>query len=199
MSLFNFVDFVGPAVNSVYLNALDLIRNAMSANAQGQVTLATTQDNFGRGIRVIRKKTTNTSRTTTVLSNDPDLQYVIPTGGIYYVEALLYLFGTTTGTQGMSLNLNYSASFATGTNALALGTVNGSTVSVPSPIRSNQTTISYGFSTITTTQGQDMLKLDAVISAGATGTIAISWGQNSSSANATNMGVGSVLMVSQIS
>lgn len=40
MALFNFVDQVGPAVPASYLNALDLVRQAVSAVANGNVTIA---------------------------------------------------------------------------------------------------------------------------------------------------------------
>lgn len=41
MAFFNFVDQVGPAVPASYLNALDNLRNAMSANTAGNVVIAT--------------------------------------------------------------------------------------------------------------------------------------------------------------
>lgn len=201
MALFNFVDFVGPVVPASYLNQLDLIRNAVSATAAGAVTLATTQDNTGRGIAICRTKPAMTSRSaTTVLANDPDLQYVFTATGAYWVRAILFFSGTATGTQGISFNLNYSGIFAGGQAVLADGVVNAaSTGGVSSPVATVPTQIKYAFATISVAPTADVLRIEGVIIPSTLGTLAIAWAQNSSSANATNLLIGSSLAITQVS
>jgi hypothetical protein len=137
----------------------------------------------------------------TVPANDPDLSYnAFTIGATYHIEVLIYPFGTTTGTQGIDLNLNYSGSFTAGTGVLADGLVNSMPVGdVSATIASSVSTIKFGFTPIVTIQGTDIVRLETILIPTSVGTFALAWSQNSSSANATNVGVGSTMTITQVS
>jgi len=147
----------------------------------------------GGSIWTVLTKPSDTSRaSTTALSADPDLQFAGTSGGIY-IFYFFPVYGSPAG--GGTPNFKFSV----GEDASARGGYQGMGVSTASAIvaialtaTNNTTTTVLG--TATTDRGAFVQAFH--ISAG--GTVAIQWAQNTSSANATILRAGSMLMYTLI-
>lgn len=95
MAFFNFVDQVGPAVPASYLNALDNIRNAVSANTSGNVVIATPSS--GDALTVNGNETVNGNLT------------VAGGGAIVWTVPADSVIGNPTNAAGVTTNISASA------------------------------------------------------------------------------------------
>lgn len=136
-------------------------------------------------------KTAVTSRTTTTASNDPELQVSILAAGSYLIEGVVYAWGTTTTTQGIQANLNYSGTFTAASSPWATSNTS---------ISASPTTGLLGFANLTSgaAPGAGQFALTAGLTPTGAGTLAFSWAQNSASANATNVGINSWIRVTRL-
>lgn len=154
-----------------------------------------------RGVILTKVKSATTSRnTTTTLANDPDLTIALLAAATFSFEICAFCNGTTTGTQGIAANVNYSAGFtAAGSNASVLLTPTPSFfVSAVQSTVTGSGGIQIG-TIVVAGAGASILLLKGSLVATAAGTIAFAWAQSSSSANNTNVLQGSYMTVTQLS
>lgn len=157
-------------------------------------SIKTTGDMVGRGVGIAKQKPAATNRASvTVLANDPDLTYAIPVAGTYAVDSLIPLSG---GAGGVSFNLNYSGTITASQVMIEL-IANSAPVADKSIQITNAVTTSL--QSAATVAGNDIIIMRATLAAGTTGTLAVSWAQNSSNVANTTFGQGSYMLVTQLS
>lgn len=164
-----------------------------SGNIQCSSVLAT-------GQAVYKGSTTARSNTTT-LAADPDLVLSIVTPGMYALDAMIGIWGTTTSTQGIKYQI-YSGGIQFAANTVGgvaelFGAVAGSAViSIGAPLGTATTLADMG----TTSAQNEILHITGSFLATALdhAVLGFAWAQNSSSANATNVSIASYLRVKQI-
>lgn len=130
------------------------------------------------------QSTTSTTPAATALS------LTLPVG-VYAVDLFLDFNGTTTGTQGIKFNPNAGTSVTSGVLGSAVGSVAGT------PINGN-TASNLAFATISVSSGVDFLHLTYPVPVTVAGTYLITFAQNSSSANATNLRAGSYITATRL-
>jgi len=156
---------------------------------------------FSLNHTVLKYKTSTTTHTVDIIpGNDPDLTYAISATGTYAFELFFTFWGTTTGTQGLNFNINYSGTVGVGSRWHSMGRINGvSAIGQDSPVSSTTSAIGSTSSDITTTDFTDHLSVFGTLVADTTGTIAFASSQQASEANVTNIGIGSWLRITKLS
>jgi hypothetical protein len=154
-----------------------------------------------RGVPFVRFKPASTARSNTItMTNDPDLQVAL-VAGTYRFELLVGVFLTSSTTQGVSYNVNYSGTFST--NFLLVMAQQSAPTAQYFTSLSVQTAPGNGAfnPTIPTASGGPgwFQKIDGMFTATASGILAFAWAQTSSNANATNVSIGSLLVVTPMS
>jgi hypothetical protein len=212
MSLFGpFVDKLGPVVPAALVNQLDLIRQAISAIAAGNVTIAAPTsgghtiapaDLTCRGVAICKFKSAATGRnTTTTMTNDPDLVYAVPSAGTYAIMVFNSFSGQATGAGGIKLNVNYSGSFTSGYSKFLIypGVVNGLAQGTGvSTIQAGVNVSSVAYATLTVASPYDTITFAGSLIATGAGNLAVAWAQSASNADNTYMLQGSYLRVTQL-
>lgn len=185
---------VGISYSFIYNGSVWCCQNYNNFSATSQLTLTKT-------------KTSTTARANTVVhANDPDLQIVIPFASRWAIEVQVIAWCQNTGAQGFSGGLWYNGGFTSpGTNGLlcSYGTAGwgifsasqlmGTTVTGNSGAQSSGSAMSASSST------PDALRMSAVLISTGTGTLAFSWSQSTTNANATNLALGSWMTATSIS
>jgi len=182
-------DFLPSVDNSYNLGSAALRWLTFNGVAAGIVT----------PITAAKAATTARSNTTT-LAADPDLAVVIPAVGTYAFEAMLNVWGTTTSTQGLKWNLYAvgAPTFAFSAGVMRSDYFTGvSSIGISSAIASGGSGIADMSATSIGTQ-MIFMKGSFIATAVSNATLGISWAQLSSSANATNVGLGSYLSVRKV-
>lgn len=148
------------------------------------------------GVGVCKTATTSRASTTT-LADDPNLIATLPTG-VFEVELFVPLWATTSGAGGFKYSLAFSGT-ATGAVFAHLGMLNntltGTTTVAFAPVGSS------GGSAIvasTSTAAADFLRISASLTVTVAGNISFQWAQNSSNANATNVGIGASMICTKV-
>lgn len=163
----------------------------------GSFTLFTPQ--VGVPTRIF--KTVGTARASTiVLTADPHL--VFPGGsGTFAVEGLLLFNESVTGAGGIQLGLfcTGGAGLASNPKMLIQGSVNGAAYVGTANWNLAAATVSLSIATVSIVGTNDAVHFNGVVIGSAAGTIGISWAQNSSNVNGTNMLQGSWMQVTQLS
>jgi hypothetical protein len=140
-----------------------------------------------------------TSRTnTTVMTNDPDLQMILP-AGVYAFDALLNCYNTGSTAPGFQLNLNFSGTFTS--NFILLSMIENSPTAPYFTGFNVQTAPGNGpFALPQTVAGVNAIwpvRLTGGINITGTGTFAVAWSQNVSNANPSILGAVSWLQVTR--
>jgi hypothetical protein len=146
-------------------------------------------------------KSAVTSRnTTTTLANDPDLTIASVATGVYAVELLLQMSGTTTGTQGLKFGITGTAVSASGANSGFLLSETAGTLSGNTAVDGILPAGPLGFGTLTIAAGAaaDWALFKGVVQVTTAGSITLQWAQQSSSANNTNLWQGSSLVLRRL-
>ena len=136
-----------------------------------------------------------TSRaSTTTLQNDPDLVIDLPRTGTWTFDIWLNYTGGTLGASDLKLGMTYS-----GTTTFAAWGVNGITTAATNQLNAGGN--SFTGSLVLGTSGGTFFTGDihGQVTVSTTGTLALQWAQNTSSATATNLRQGSYMRVYQIS
>jgi hypothetical protein len=149
-------------------------------------------DTVARGVAFCKFKGANTSRaSTTTLTNDPDLTYVIPVAGTYAIR-LYFAAGIAEAGGGLNYNLNYSGTIDAASKFLAMNaTVTGASWSFSS-------TVNNPIVQLTTGTAMPFI-LEGVLTATTTGTVAMAWAQNSSNVGNTTIPKSTYMTVTQLS
>ncbi len=137
-----------------------------------------------------------TARTsTTTLAVDPDLALTIPRAGTWSFDVWLNYTGGTLGSSDLKLSMQYS-----GTSSFGVWGVNGINTTATSQITANGNAVGTNTLTVGTSGGTFYTAdIHGQITVSTTGTLALYWAQNTSSATATNLRQGSYLRLKQIS
>ena len=136
-----------------------------------------------------------TSRaSTTTLANDPDLVIDLPRVGTWAFDVWLNYTGGTLGSSDLKLGMNYS-----GTSSFAAWGVNGITLASTSQLNAGGN--SFTGSLALGTSGGTFFTGDihGQVTVSTTGTLALQWAQNTSSATSTNLRQGCWMRAYQIS
>lgn len=153
------------------------------------------------GVPVRVYKTATTSRaSTTTLTADPHL--IIPGGtGTFAVEGLLLFNETTTGVGGIQFGLydTGGASLASNPQMLLQGSVNAAAYLAKANWNVAAATVSVSIATVAVSTANDAVLFRGVLVGNGAGNVGISWAQNASNVNATNLLQGSWLQVTQLS
>ena len=153
------------------------------------------------GVPVRVFKTVSTARaSTTVLTADPHL--IIPGGtGTFAVEGLLLFNEATTGVGGIQLGLydTGGASLASNPQMLLQGSVNAAAFLAKANWNVAAATVSAAIATVSVAGANDAVLFRGVLVGNGAGNVGISWAQNASNVNATNLLQGSWLQVTQLS
>lgn len=137
-------------------------------------------------------KALTTSRSATIVGvNDPELSVAIAAAGTYEFEVFVVEYGTTTTGQGIRYNINYSGTF-TANFSVYVDTANSATVAV----QSGQNVGMQAFGVAPLGPPGVALQMKGQIVVTGAGTLAFSWAQSISNANATNVAQGSFMRVS---
>jgi hypothetical protein len=147
-----------------------------------------------------RFKAATTSRAlTTTLVNDPDLQVGLGIGTFRF-ELMLLTSGTTTTTQGFSFGVNFSGTFVAGASVANIVQNQASNIAYINSfvVVSAPGTAWEALPNLSTLITQFPTIITGVLTSTGGGILALSWAQNSSSANATNLGQGSYLTVTPL-
>jgi len=183
----------------VYLNPA--LQYAYTLNSSGNVLLQQAPyinvPNPSQPVQLVVDAQESRASTTT-LAIDPTLQYFLPNAGTYKVELLLDLFANAAGaTPGISLSVEFSGTLNPNAgNTLAIsGFLNGNSLTVgqSSAYVNGVVSGSLGTSTLT-----NVLSITGTIQVSTSGTLALYWAQQNSSANATFIYQGSSMSVTQI-
>jgi hypothetical protein len=137
-----------------------------------------------------------TARTSTTLSNDPNLQIGLSTGTFRY-ELFLFPYQSTTTAQGFALNVNFSGAFTVAASNAILMQVQTSGIPYVNtfvPVAS-QTTSWLALPNNSTLSTQYPVWITGVLATTGAGILGLSWAQANSNANASNLGQGSYLTV----
>ena len=145
---------------------------------------------------LVAYKTAATSRSsTTTVADDPHLVIAL-TPGTWSLGGLFGFYGTTTGTQGIKMQLAFSGT-QTAFFANLTGNVNSS-ASDGNLYLSTPGVNLYGTISALSTQ-VDYLSPTGFIVVTVAGNLSLQWAQNSSSANATNVVLGSYMTCMKVS
>jgi hypothetical protein len=149
---------------------------------------------------VVKGTTTDRTNTTTI-ANDPDLAGIALGVGTWSVEVLIFATTPTTSTQQLKTQWSFTGTWNTPIRAcFGPGATNSAARTAVTPSTYNgagSTTDSvYGFAA-STGFNTVMERCDLVVVTVA-GTMALSWAQNVSSANATSVKSGSSIRVRQL-
>ncbi len=142
-------------------------------------------------VPIAAAKSASTARSSVITpSNDPDLVIALPSAGTYAFEVYASIWGTGASAQGFRHNINFSAAFSGGTSqSITTFGVNAVCSVSSSP--------STGFASLAdigaTAIGGQTLSVKGTFIAANPGQLGFSWAQNSSSANAANVGLGSYI------
>ena len=154
-------------------------------NATGYYTNGVLVSN--KGVQVVNASGLSNSRaSTTSIINDTNLHIAIAAAGVY--EFYISFSAAAGGASGLNFNVNYSGTIA---NAGA-----GSQYSAVSQTASNPTYVAYVLSATTsalqfsTTLAGPIIIIQGTLQATAAGTLALAWGPNSSSASASSVNNG---------
>lgn len=145
-------------------------------------------------------KTVATSRaSTTTLTADPDLLFVAASG-TYIVDALLLFNEATTSIGGIQIGFYCTggAGLAVNPQNLAVGSVFGAVYGSKGAWSISPATAALSITNVAIASTNDGLRIHGVAAGTSLGTIGISWAQNSSNVNATNMLANSWLTVRKI-
>src|ERR1019366_566026 len=117
-------------------------------------------------------KAASTSRTTTTLSNDPDLRIAVTGLTSFIFEAVLFVSGTATGAMGIGFNVNYSGTFT--------GQFGSSQVPTPNngfPINASATVSVASIATVASSSSGDftMVTIKGLLTNVSNGTLSIAW------------------------
>lgn len=193
------IDRTANTVDAIALNGQLTVAEAVVLNA-GSTSIG--GDNLGRGWAIAKYKTSSTAITSDVfMGNDAELTYAIPATGTYRVEAFVTFWGSTAGVQGIRGNMNYSGTVSNGTRIMLSQDINGtvSTGLQNIPIGATTTAESFTAGDISTTAYIDSVHIIGTLIAGSTGTLAMGFRQDTTDANATNIGIGSYLLITKLS
>jgi hypothetical protein len=155
------------------------------------------------GVDLVRRATVIETRTsTTVLSNSTQLAYALGPG-TYAFELCAYLYSSTAGTDGLTANVNFSGSFtAVGSyyGGYALYTTpafiqNAEVAAAVTTANANLTTVLLG----TNTAVPSALHLKGNLIATTAGTLAFAFAESVSGVDTANLGVGSWMILTQLS
>lgn len=162
------------------------------------VTLATAADNGGRGVSFCRFKANDTSRTNTVVSADPDLQYAITAAGTYAFELLVTVQTTASGvTPGFQGQVNYSGTLGSAANrGIVDGYNNGAEYPGQQVIVNG---VNFSAALALDAGGGNLFRVAGTFTATTAGTFSFQWAQNSASGTATTVRAGSSLTITQVS
>jgi hypothetical protein len=155
---------------------------------------------IGIGAQVVKVKPLTTSRSnTTTMTDDPDLLVAL-FAGTYEFDLFINPYGTTTTTQGVQINLNFNNTFTTNYIQLLQGQGSPTAPYVTSlnvqTAAGNGPFVPAAFGTSAT--GGFFIRMEGMITTTATGLFALAWAQNSSNANATNIGLGSYMKITRL-
>lgn len=145
-------------------------------------------------------KTADTARSSTVtLANDPDLTITNIPAGRYHYRVYVQTDGTTTGTQGIGWNINYSGTFTSpASHWNGYHHCSGAMQTGGAALAAAVTTLQRTCADLNTTDSDNMLELVGTLVATGTGTLGFSWAQEASSANATNVRDGSHIALTRL-
>jgi hypothetical protein len=138
-------------------------------------------------ILTLAAPTTRTS--TTVLTNDAILQFAIPVAGTYKIEAIISANYGNPG--GVTANLNFSGAITNGVTSLVIAAaIYGGPISatVNNPLINSSGSVVSNFP----------LNVEAILVAGAAGTVAVAWAQLSSNATPSQFNTGSTMIVTRL-
>lgn len=178
----------GSAVGSYDLYDETAAAFRFSINTSGDIT--------ARGVALVKFKSADTSRTSTITpTDDPDLVIAIPAAGTYAVEAFLPVINPL-GSSGAQIRLAYSGTTTAAGNA-AEGVINATAANA---LYGYSTTLGriFQYATVSTADG-DFVRITAYITVSTTGNLSIQWSQNSSTANALQLRRGAWLRATQVS
>lgn len=134
------------------------------------------------------KLLTTSRSSTTTLTADPDLSVALGAGS-YSFQIWMPIWGTTTGSQGFKFSMNF-----TGTNSSGVFAYSG-TVNAAASTASQTIAYAGNFSFSTVVAGTGSTGVDQILVTGTitnitvAGNLQLIWAQNSSNANATNVGI----------
>jgi len=164
------------------------------------LAVSATGDFTGRGIAQCKYKAATTSRNTTVvLTDDPDLQTGTLGVGTYQFNLMMFMTGTTTTNQGIKW---IPAFTGTVTTAIYTGSVSVNGVADPFATSWGQFTVTNGANVLLDSGAlgnTDYAYMFGTIVVSAPGVFKLQWAQFNSSANNTNLKIGSYLTVTQMS
>jgi hypothetical protein len=164
----------------------------------GNVTVSgnLTAANLKPVVAAVKSATTSRSSTTT-LSNDPHLTVAL-TSGTWTIDCYLPIWATTSGAGGLKLYFAYSGT-TTSSSWAGDGIINaGSGVIVPKTVNAD-TFIASAINTQAGLPGADWERLTGFLTVTTSGTFSLQWAQNSSNANAANIGQGAWLVCTKVS
>jgi hypothetical protein len=143
----------------------------------------------------VKLKLTATSRVTSVVSADPDLQIPIPGAGTYAYEALLEVItsGSSGSNPGATIGIAFSGSLSAlfATSNVVLGNMDGSVAS-SGAINANNNYSLNGANVL------NFLQIRGTLTCSGPGTLSVQWAQQTTNAIATTMDAGSGLTAQQI-
>lgn len=197
------VNGLGP-VNILNANGSALSAGQLQANVPAQILFlggSFTLVSPPVGIPVRRFKTAATVRaSTTVATADPHL--LVPGGtGTFAVEALLLFNESVTGAGGIKIGFYAlgGAGLTVNPEMLISGSVNGAAFTGKGNWSVLPSTTPITIATVSIVGNNDVLHFSGVIVGSNAGAFGISWAQNASNVNGTNMLVGSWMQVTQLS
>lgn len=180
-----------------------LVIGAPTGGSQGTGTINVASGLFLNGARfpepiTIVRKASNTSRTTTIVpANDPELVFAVPVAGTYAFSFICGIHQGAVGAVGMNIGVNYSGTLG---NSQAMSFLQGSATTSGEFVTTVNTTVAAVTNSIgqTNTFTGSLARASGYFVATTTGTFALSWSQNTSSATATVMELGGVLLIQRI-
>lgn len=144
---------------------------------------------------VAARKLVNTDRSnTTTLADDPELTVSVPVAGIYKIETVLNVIGQTGGSGGFRFRLD-----VTNGTTNALGGSGLEQVNVGTPAISDLAT-ALGLITYAGPTTEILIRRTDFASLVPTGamTLKLQWAQNTSDADVTRLGIGSLMSITRI-
>lgn len=141
-------------------------------------------------------KTSDTSRSNTVAqTNDPDLTVTLAANATYEFRMWLNYEGGTQGSSDLKMGMAVPASATARTSCTYVNNSGGATVEVY--YASGGTALALGTNGAGNIRGFRMV--GTVVTAGTSGSLVLSWAQNTSSATATIIHTGSILKAWRVS
>lgn len=188
---FQYLGAVTSATPSGAANLVYATPNGASGAASLRALVAA--DIPGLAVFTARKANTTSRTGAPIATNDPDLVLAGLPAGTYNVNALLAFNCTTTGTQGITIGVSVlGGGFTTGLHSYT-GWINGAaaqSAGATSTVAITRAPIDTGVNDCVVITGEVVLAANT--------TYGVTWGQASSSANATNMLAGSYLTLQKV-